>query len=117
MGVRVESEYAEKGRLVRRRPFCWMELRRAVLLCAGRFGVLGIELGHLNFFGETNLGEEPDAVVVDAQLIPGETMSCADGVGVVIVMPALAAGEQGDPPGIAGIILCFEAAAAKHVRS
>src|SRR3569833_2324539 len=35
---------------------------------------------------------------------------------VVVVMPALAAGEQRDPPAVAGVVAGFEAAAAPEVR-
>ena len=39
-------------------------------------------------------------------------MARADGMGVVIVVPAFAAGEEGDPPVIAGVVLGLEAALA-----
>ena len=42
---------------------------------AGWFGVLGVELGDLNFLGEAELFHKPDAVVVDVELIPGEAMA------------------------------------------
>src|SRR2546423_756227 len=84
-------------------------------LCACRFGVVGVELGDLDFFREADLGEEPDAVVVDVELVPGEAMARADRMGVVVVVPAFATGKQSDPPGVAGVIFGFEAAAAEHV--
>jgi hypothetical protein len=82
---------------------------------AGRFGILGIEFGDLDLFGETEFAEDPDAVVVDVELIPGESVTRADGVGVVVVVPALAAGENGDPPVVAGVVLGFETALAPEV--
>jgi hypothetical protein len=39
----------------------------------------------------------------------------ADRVGMVVVVPAFASGEQSNPPGVAGVILGFEAARAEHV--
>ena len=77
---------------------------------AGGLGVLGVELGDLDFFGEAELLEKPDAVVVDVELVPGEAMARGDGMGVVVVVPALAAGDEGDPPVVAGVVAGFEAA-------
>jgi hypothetical protein len=93
----------------------WWEILSGQLDDAGGLGVLGIEFGDLNFFGEADLGEEPDAVVVDVEFIPLESVARTDGVGVVVVVPAFAAGEQSDPPVVAGIILGFEAAPAPEV--
>ena len=42
-------------------------------------------------------------------------MAGADGVGVVVVVPAFAAGEDGDPPVVAGVVLSLEAALAPEV--
>jgi len=82
---------------------------------ACRFGVLWIELGDLYLFGEADLAENPDAVVVDVELVPGEAVSGADGMSVVVVVPAFAAGEHGDPPVVAGVVLGLEAALAPEV--
>jgi hypothetical protein len=82
---------------------------------AGGFGVLGVELGDLDFFGEADFAEDPDAVVVDVELVPGEAVAGADGMGVVVVVPAFAAGEKSDPPVIAGVVLSLEAALAPEV--
>lgn len=82
---------------------------------SGRLGVLLVELGDLDFFGEADFFEEPDAVVVDVELVPGEAVTGADGVGVVVVVPAFAAGEDGDPPVVAGVVLGLEAALAPEV--
>ena len=70
---------------------------------------------HLDSFGEADFGEQPDAVVVDVELVPGEAVARADGVGVVVVVPAFSSGEQGDPPGVAGVVLGLEAARTEHV--
>ena len=83
---------------------------------AGGFGILGIVLRDENLFREADLREEPDAVVVDVDLVPFEAVACADGVGVVVVVPAFAAGEQSDPPVIAGVVLGLEAALAPEMR-
>ena len=42
-------------------------------------------------------------------------MAGADGVGVVVVVPAFATGEDGDPPVVAGVVAGFEAALAPEV--
>ena len=82
---------------------------------AGGFGVFGIELGDLDLFGQADFAEEPDAVVVDVKLIPLEAVTRADGVSVVVVVPTFAAGEQSDPPVVAGVVLGLEAALAPEV--
>ena len=82
---------------------------------AGGLGVGGVVAGGLDFCGEAELGEEPDAVVVGVELIPGEAVAGADGVGVVVVVPSLAAGEEGDPPGVARVVVGVEAAGAEEV--
>ena len=84
-------------------------------LGAGWFGVVRVELGDLDFFGEADLGEQPDAVVVDVELVPGEAVTGADRVGVVVVVPAFAAGEESDPPVVAGVVAGLEAALAPEV--
>ena len=90
-----------------------------LLICrlddAGGFGILGIEFGDLDLFGEAEFAEDPDAVVVDVELVPCETVTRADGVGVVVVVPAFAACEYGDPPVVAGVVFGFEAAFAPEV--
>ena len=85
------------------------------LVGACRLGIVAVKPSDLNLFGKTDLLEEPDAVVVDVELVPGEAVTSADGVGVVVVMPAFAAGQQGDPPVVAGVILGFEAAITPEV--
>src|SRR5271169_5810807 len=98
----------------KRRPFGVVE--DVGLENAGWLGVLGVVLGDLDAFGEADFGEEPDAVVVDVELVPGETVARADGMGVVVVVPAFASGEESDPPVVAGVVLGFEAALAPEVR-
>ena len=78
-------------------------------------GFLGSNLAIWTFSARPSLREEPDAVVVDVELVPGEAVARADGVGVVVVVPAFAAGEQSDPPVVAGVVLGFEAARAPEV--
>src|SRR5207247_1721668 len=62
-----------------------------------------------------DFAEEPDAVVVDVEFVPGEAVTRADRVGVVVVVPALAAGEQSDPPVVARVVLGLEASLAPEV--
>src|SRR5271170_6051290 len=87
---------------------CWLDN-------AGGFGVVLVVLGDLDLFGEADFGEPPDAVVVDVELVPGEPVARADRVGVVVVVPAFAAGEDGDPPVVARVVASLKAAAAEHV--
>ena len=104
----------ENGRpLFRERPLVQDEAGE--LEDAGGFWILGIEFGDLDFFGEADFAEEPDAVVVDVELVPGEAVTRADGVGVVVVVPAFAAGEQSHPPVLARTVFGGEAAAAPHM--
>jgi hypothetical protein len=76
---------------------------------------LRIEFGDLDLFSEAELAEHPDAVVVDVELVPGEAVASTDWMGVVVIVPAFAAGEDGDPPVVAGVVLGFEAALAPEV--
>ena len=92
-----------------------MHLRACGLEDAGGFGVGGVVAGDLDLCGEAELGEEPDAVVVGVELVPGEAVAGADGMGVVVVVPSLAAGEEGDPPGVARVVVGVEAAGAEDV--
>jgi hypothetical protein len=104
----------ENGRsLFRERPFAIGEA--CELEDAGGFGVLGVELGDEDLFGEADFAEEPDAVVVDVELVPGEAVARADGVSMVVVVPAFPAGEERDPPVVAGVVLGLEAALAPEV--
>ena len=79
-------------------------------LHSGRFWVGRIELGQLNFFGEAELRHDPDTVVVDIEFVPGEAVPRAYRMGVVIVVPALAASQKSNPPAVARIIVGLEAA-------
>ena len=42
-------------------------------------------------------------------------MACADGVSVVVVMPAFAPGEKSHPPVVAGVVFGLEAAFAPEM--
>ena len=85
------------------------------LVGTGRLRVMTVEFGDLDLLGEADLLEEPDAVVVDVELVPGEAVTGADGMGMVIVMPAFAAGKDRDPPVVAGVVLGLEASLAPEV--
>ena len=79
-------------------------------------GVIAIVLGQFDLFGEADLGEQPDAVEVGVNLIPAEAVARGDGMGVVVVVPALAAADQGDPPVVARVVAGFKAARAPEMR-
>jgi len=89
----------------------------SIHVCAGWFGSGGIVLRDLNFLCEAELFEQPDAVVVDVELVPHEAVASAHWMGVVVVVPAFAAGEDRDPPVIAGVVFGLEAALTPEVGS
>src|SRR5271170_7518178 len=106
--MKMAVPFAENGHL----GCCWYRW----LDHSGGFRALGVKFGGLDLFGEADLAEHPDAVVVDIKLVPGEAVARADRVGMVVVVPAFAAGEESDPPVIAGVVLGLEAALAPEVR-
>jgi hypothetical protein len=58
--------------------------------------------------GEAEFSHDPDAVVVvEIVLIPGEAVARGDGVSVLVVVPAFAAGQKCGPPQVAGVV-CVE---------
>src|ERR1039458_9375028 len=73
-------------------------------------GLAADELGDLDFLGDAEFFEQPDAVVVGVELIPGEAVAAGGGMGVMVVVPSFAAGEESDPPGVAGVVLGVETA-------
>ncbi len=83
---------------------------------AGWFGILAIELGQLYFPGKADFGEQPDAIVVGVDFIPGKTVARGDWVGVVIVVPAFTTADQRDPPVVARVVAGFKATAAPEMR-
>src|SRR5271168_3248032 len=99
----------------------WPPSRRSEgghLVCAvGRLhssglGIVGIELRDVDLLCQSELAQQPDAVVVDVELVPGQAVACADGVSVVVVVPALAAGQSCYPPVVARVVAGLEAASA-----
>lgn len=95
---------------------CALLYRMCSELVAGGSGVCRVELGDLNLFCESEFGEQPDTVIVDVELIPGEAVARADRMGMMVIVPAFAAGEDGDPPVVAGIIAGLKAALAPKMR-
>src|SRR5208283_4322291 len=65
--------------------------------------------------GEAELGEQPDSIVIGIDLVPGQSVARRDGVGMVIVVPAFAAGEERDPPTVAGVVAGLKPPRAPHV--
>ena len=66
--------------------------KREVELHAGGFGVCRVELCDLNLLGKAKLFQQPDAIVVHVELIPSQSVAGADRMGMVVVVPAFAAG-------------------------
>ena len=58
----------------------------------------------------------PDTPPVDVDLVPGDSMSRGSWVGMMVIVPALAKGQQRDPPVVLRIITRGEPARAPHVR-
>ena len=71
--------------------------------------------GGADMAGEAEFSEEPDGVVVGVEFVPGEAVAGGGGIGVVVVVPAFSAGEQGDPPEVARVVAGGEAARSPHV--
>src|SRR4026207_1602209 len=74
------------------------------------------DLGDADFPDETHRAEGPEEEPRRIELVPGKTMTRRSGVGVVIVVPALAECHERDPPQISGIVRRGETPAAPHVR-
>src|SRR3954453_6237884 len=51
---------------------------------------------------QTQLFEGPNAVPVQVELVPLQTMACRNWMGVMIVVPALAKADKGDPEVVRG---------------
>src|SRR5579864_7390174 len=60
------------------------------------------QTGVLDMFGEAEQLERPDAVPIHVYFVPLQTVAGRGGIGVMIVVPALAEGEQGDYPVVSG---------------
>src|SRR5580658_4560451 len=77
--------------------------------------IVSIKSGDLNLLSEANLLQYPDAIVVDIKLIPCQPVTCGNRVSMVVVVPALAPSEEGNPPVVVGIVPGFKATPAPHV--
>jgi len=75
----------------------------------GLGAVLRIEPGNLNLLGEVDLLQRRDAVIVDINLVPRQPATGRDRVGVVVVVPPLAARQKGDPPIVLRVVSGFKA--------
>jgi len=69
----------------------------------------------LDSLGQTQLAHDPDAVVVEIELVPDEAMTGRNGVRVVIVVPAFAAGKESDPPVVPRVIARSKAPGSPHM--
>src|ERR1035438_3404132 len=78
-------------------------------------GLAADELGDLDVLGDAEFFVQPDAVVVGVELVPGEAVAAGGGMGVMVVVPSFAAGEESDPPGVAGVVLGVETAGTVEV--
>ena len=67
-------------------------------------------------FGDPEQPQDLDQKPGRIELVPGQAMARRGRMRVVIVVPAFAEGDQGDPPVVPGIVAGVEAARAPHVR-
>src|SRR5260370_36326871 len=96
-------------------------LRGLVLLCrsvSGGFAVRyhGVYLGYANGLRDTQELQDLNVDPGYVEFIPGQSVARRGWMRVVIVMPAFAEGDEGDPPTIARVVACVEAALAPHMR-
>src|SRR5436190_8850012 len=75
-----------------------------------------IDAGDANGFGDAEELQNFDLDPGDIELIPGQSVAGGGRMRVVIVMPAFAEREEGNPPAISGIIPGIEAARAPQMR-
>ncbi len=66
--------------------------------------------GFDDVFGYANQSQQSDGDVGDIKLPPFETMSSGALESMVVVMPAFAEAQQGDPPAVAGVVGGLEVA-------
>src|ERR1700722_19028702 len=63
-----------------------------------------------DFVGQADEGEGFDGEVGHVEFPPAHAVGGGALVGVVVIMPAFAHGQDGDPPVIAGVVFGFEVA-------
>jgi hypothetical protein len=80
------------------------------------FGLRAVEFRYPGRFRQTEELQDFDWNPGQIELIPDQPMPRRCGMGVMIVVPPLAGGDEGDPPVVPGIIMGSESAAAPHVR-
>ncbi len=67
-------------------------------------------VGDVDGFGDAQEFQDFERDPGNVELVPGQAVAGGGGVGMVIIMPAFAEGEEGDPPVVSGIVAGFEAA-------
>ena len=75
-----------------------------------------MQVRRVDRLGDADLLQEPNLQIRQIQFVPGHAMPRRNRMGMVVVVPAFAERDQGDPPQVAGIVLGAEASAAPHVR-
>src|ERR1700761_8279826 len=75
-------------------------LRTWGLRDTGRLGVVRVVLRNLDVLGQAQLFEQKNAQIVGVEFVPGQSVPCGDGMRVMVVVPSLAPGQQGDPPAV-----------------
>ncbi len=81
------------------------------------FGELGVNLRGLYRFRYPKEFQNLDLNPGRIKFIPRQTVPRGGRMRVVVIMPALAKGHQGDPPVIAGIVARSKTTFAPHMRS
>jgi len=69
----------------------------------------------LNVPRQSKHTQDPNSVPVEIELVPGKSMPGSLGMRVVIVVPALAKSQHGNPETVGGSIAGEEALRAPHV--
>src|SRR5580692_8332574 len=86
------------------------------LLTVQNAGCAAIRPLHFNLLCQPQDAEQTNAQVVEVEFIPGHAVACRDGMRMMIVVPAFAAGEQGDPPQVTRIVARGKALGTPHMR-
>jgi hypothetical protein len=87
----------------------------AIVPGVNEHGTFNSEFGDEDLLCQTQLAEQPDAVIVEIELIPFKAVARGCGIGVMIVVPPFASGHQGHPPQIARVIAGGKTPRAPHV--
>src|SRR4051812_18316095 len=75
-----------------------------------------VEADPLNGSGQSEELQDANTPPIEINLVPLQSMTSGSRMGVMIVMPAFAKGEQRHPPTVARILAGIKASTSPHVR-